>query len=290
MELEEIMAILIGEMIEQDPYALILNCDQIELWQELTQHVPPQSVIDKLDNLDNNYTSIISGDWNIQYIENAQGPVVNMDYFSVKISQFPINPTTGQRFTPQGFYDYVRSNINTFFEGNSTEFGPYNSTESTVWSSSNYLGAIMRFDIALEIEGIVIGQQDGSVICSENNSMSWTFTTIESPMDWNHPVSGNRQFGLNYNSDGTYTFYTRGVDRIAESFDNWVGGINAIPSAFDGADALWTTFQNNLGSFINSSANQGQASIQNPQIDRVDWDLVKDVLQGNKPISDLGCD
>jgi hypothetical protein len=107
-------------------------------------------VIDKIQDLDDNYLSIIRGDWDIQYIEEAKGPVVNMDYFSVDITQLPLNPETGQRFTLEGFFNYVRTNLDTFFENNSTEFGPYNDDEEAIWNSSNYLGAIMRFDIMVQ--------------------------------------------------------------------------------------------------------------------------------------------
>ena len=129
--------------------------------------------------------------------------------------------------------------------------------------------------------------QDGSVICSNQESRSWTFTTIESPEDWNHPVSGNRQFGLEQNPDGSYIFYTRGVDRVAERFDHFVGNTSFFPSAFEGGDEFWEDFQDNIQSFINDNA--GQAQKEGTQINRPDWETVKDVLQGNRPISDLGC-
>jgi hypothetical protein len=114
-------------------------------------------------------------------------------------------------------------------------------------------------------------------------------------------LSGNRQFGLMNNYDGTYTLYTRGVDRITERFDNGSGNFldlvddllnneDFTKNPFVGADDLWSTFQDNLESYINSSTNGGTASKQIQKIDRVDWELVKDVLQGQKPISDLGCD
>ncbi|MEQ9466623.1 MAG: hypothetical protein RLN88_04375 [Ekhidna sp.] len=273
------------DLLEQDPFALIQNCDQIENWQALAQHTPPQEVIDKIQNLDDNYTSIISGDWDIQYIKDAKGPVVNLDYFPVKITQLPINPNTGNRFGPTGFFNYVRKNLNTFFANNSTEFGPYNDDELLNWLSDDYLGTIMRFDI--DLPGPF--QQDGSVICSDQKNRSWIFTTIESPQDWNHPVSGNRQFGLEQNQDGSYTFFTRGVDRVAETFDNFVGDLPIAPSAFEGADALWSAFQDNLENYINDPANGGQAQKENPQIDRPDWDKVNEVLMGTRPISDLGC-
>ncbi|MEQ9404463.1 MAG: hypothetical protein RIM99_12795 [Cyclobacteriaceae bacterium] len=277
-------------LLEQDPFALIQNCDQIEDWQNLAQHTPPQEVLNKIQNLDDNYLSIIGGDWDIQYIEDAEGPVVNLDYFPVKITQLPNDPETGQTFTPGAFFNYVRTNLNTFFENNSTEFGPYNGNEAILWNSSNYLGAIMRFDIIIENDlGMIVGQQDGSVICSKQEPTIWTFTTIESPTDWNHPVSGNRQFGLQLDSDGSYTFYTKGVDRVAESSDVFFGNLPTMNSAFEGGDLLWSAFQQNLETFINNPDNGGIAQVQSPKTDRPDWDKVKDVLDGSRSISDIGC-
>lgn len=40
--------------------------------------------------------------------------------------------------------------------------------------------------------------------------------------------------------------------------------------------------------FINN--NGGLSGIKTPVHNRPDWEEVQDVLQGNKPISDLGCD
>jgi hypothetical protein len=278
---------LLKNLLQENPFYLVeIPCDELPKWQVLAQHVPPQSVIDKLKNLDDNYTSIISGDWDIQYIENASGPIVNMDYFPVTISKLPKDPATGLQFTPDGFFNYVRKNLNSFFEGNDTEFGPYNSDEATIWTSTNYLGAIMRFDI----NGPFGSTQDGSVICSFQNDNVWRFTTIESPEDWSHPVSGTREFGLTTNADGTYTFYTRGVDRVAESTDDFIGGLPSIQSALDGGDALWTKFQENLESYIEKPQNAGLALIQTPVVSRPDWEKVKAVLRGDRPISDLGCD
>lgn len=274
-----------------DPFALLeIPCDQLPKWQELAEHVPPQSVIDKLNNLDENYLSILSGDWDIQYIEDASSPIVNMDYFPVTISTLPKDPATGLRFTPEGFFNHVRKNLDTFFEGNSTEFGPYNSTEATIWNSSTYLGAIMRFDILIKNDlGIVVGQQDGSVICSYQNGNVWRFTTIESPQDWSHPVSGTREFGLITNSDGSYIFYTRGVDRVAESIDEFLGSLPTMTSAFEGGDALWSQLQTNLEAFINNPASGGVAQKIDSITWRPDWEKVKAVWKGERPLSDLGC-
>ncbi len=282
---------LLKAQLEEEPFLIIDNipCSEVQKWTRLAGQKPPQAVIDKIKNLDENYTSIVSGDWDIQYIENASGPVVNMDYFPVTISTLPNDPTTGQRYTAQNFYNYIRRNLNLFFEGNSTQFSPYNGVEGTIWDSNNYIGAIMRFDIDTSLGGVIPGQQDGTVICSYQNDKTWRFTTIESPVDWNHPVSGTREFGLTTNTDGTYSFYTRGVDRVAETFDEFMGNLPNTENAFEGGDALWKQFQSNLENYINNPSNGGVAQKLSPTIFRPNWEDVRKVLAGEKPISDLGC-
>ncbi|MFY0627671.1 MAG: hypothetical protein JXR07_15345 [Reichenbachiella sp.] len=283
--------ITLTQLIQDDPFALIENCDQIEQWQELVQHNVPGTVLQKLEFLQSANNSVFGGDWNVQNINDAEGPVVNMDYFSVRVTQLPKNPDTGQSFAPDSFFNHVRKNLDDFLEGNSTEFGSYNSAEDDLWKSNDYLGAIMRFEIKPEILGGTIpASQDGTVICSDKNNKSWKFTTLESPDDWNHPVSGHREFGLVTNADGSYTFYTRGVDRVAEAFDQFAGDLPFGQTAFEGADKLWTTFQNNLESYINAPGRNGFAQIETPKIDRTDWDKIDSILKGETPVAEIGCD
>ena len=100
----------------------------------------------------------------------------------------------------------VSININKTKEGNAIALSREIRAMIKEFAKDNYLGGIMRFDINVELFGIIPGQQDGSVICSDRSLTGWTFTTIESPVDWNHPVSGNREFGLVANPDQRYLF------------------------------------------------------------------------------------
>jgi hypothetical protein len=74
---------------------------------------------------------------------------------------------------------------------------------------------------------------------------------------------------------------------VANTEDEFIGNLGIFPTAFEGADELWNAFQDNLENFI--FTNDGQAQKLPSQIDRPDWDKVRDVLEGNRPISDLGC-
>jgi len=280
----------LNNLLQYEPFKLIeIDCNQIVKWQSLAQHTPPQSIMNKVKNLQENHEALL-GDWNIQYLENAGGKVVNMDYFSVNIATLPINPNTGQRFTSVQFLDYFRRNINNFVTG--TNFSPYCEIsaicqqETNLWNSSNPLGAIIKLDISLyNGPGGNILANDGVVISAENRANYWRFMTMEAPYDSEHPVTGTRQFGIEQNANGSYNIYVRGVDRFTSRIQEATLDIFTDPFLF--ADSLWESFQEKTNQFINS--NGGVSSINTPITNRPNWNKVKEILEGSKPISDLGC-
>ncbi len=290
---EEFIESELNHELDINPNLLIeINCDQIAHWQSLAQHTAPQSAIDKIQGLKDNHEALL-GDWDIQYLNEAGGTVVNLDYFAVKITTLPNNPVTGLQFTANEFLDYFRNNINDFSEPLTT-FEPYCEIsaicqqETDLWNSNNPLGAIVKLDISLYngLGGNILSN-DGVVVCAGYQTDYWRFMTMEAPYDGNHPVTGTRQFGIEQNLDGSYNIYTRGVDRFNSYIQETAIDIFfSDPFAF--ADNLWEHFQKTTNNFINS--NGGISTINTPIHNRPDWDKVKDVLQGNKPISDLGCE
>jgi hypothetical protein len=277
-------------LLLQNPTVLLgIPCLQLPKWQTLTQHKPNQAVLDKLNAIKSKY-ALSDVAW--QSIENASGDVVNLDYFPVTITTLPNNPTTGQRFTAPEFLNYIRTHMNDFVDSSITGFSPSTITgfnETQVWNSSNPIGGVIH----LNIGG---GAGDGTVICTQYNSSDWIFSTIEVPYrpftqgyDGQHPVSGNRQFGFTQNTDGSYTFYTRGVDRITDAVDAYVAN-NILADPFQNPDALWDSFKNGIYSFTQAHSGIAKApsSVDN-SIYRPDWNKVNQVLQGQRPISDLGC-
>src|SRR5690606_7920022 len=262
-------------LLVANPFLLLeIDCDQIAHWQALAQHTAPQSVQDKIGNLPSNWAN----DFEIQPLDEANGTIVNLDYFSVNVTQLPNNPDTGQQFTPNGFLDYIRRNFNDFVDGST--FDPYCKipsmcqTETDLWNSSNPLGSVIYIDISGD---------DGVVVCTEYTNSYWYFMTMNAPYAGNHPVSGTRQFGYEQNPNGSYDFFVRGVDRI----DSGILETLASSIIFGGADDLWESFQTKTKQFVNNRG--GTSSILTPTKNRPDWEEVQDVLQGNKPISDLGC-
>ncbi len=94
---------------------------------------------------------------------------------------------------------------------------------------------------------------------TSNGNITHTFSAINAPgwfegRSWDgfHPISGKRQFGIKHNNDGTYTFYTVGVDRLTSWWHSF-GGL--IIDAFGGdpfesADELWECAQQTVVDFV----------------------------------------
>lgn len=267
--------------LEDNPFYLLeIDCNQLPNWQTLAQHHAPQSVQDKINNL----PSGTFNDFEIQSLEDANGTMVNLDYFSVNITTLPNDPSTGQQFTADEFQDYFRRNINDFVDGST--FEPYCEIpsicqqETDLWNSDNPLGALIYIDIPFD---------DGAVICTEYIDNYWYFMTMNAPFAGNHPVSGTRQFGYETNTDGSIDFFARGVDRFDSNLIENVSYARGLGNPFFGADNLWESFQDKINDFVNDPINGGSSSINNPIKSRPDWDKVQEVLEGERPISDLGC-
>jgi len=196
------------------------------------------------------------GTMRIQPIEEAAGPNLNYDYYPVYIASWPT--INGAALNSSTFLEYVRTHFGGFLNGNDVSlFQGYKSADDTTWASSSPLGTLMRFRIIL----IAPGFDDGSVVTSEYVAGDhWIFTPIETHDDGTHPVSGNREFGMNTASDGTPVFYTKGIDRVCT-------GSLLESIAFFRADDLWTYFQQSVVDFVNK--NGGSASRDVAPNDRV---------------------
>jgi hypothetical protein len=299
---EEFIEQDLNNELELNPFLLLdIDCNQIDDWIALAQHTPSASIKNKITDLHQNNNAIL-GDWNIQYLEEAGGSVVNMDYFAVNITTFPNNPNTGNIYTPNEFLDFFRKNIN-IFSGTYSQFEPYCeisnicTQETDLWNSTNPTSSIVKINIpAFPYPTGDIYGNDGVVVCSEYTNNYWNFMTMEAPYDSNHPVSGTRQFGIEAINDGSYNLYMRGVDRFENGviFD-LLELFSDVPlvgpkDPFFGADMLWEHIQIQLNTFLNSQSVGGESTIVTPVTNRVNWEDVKDVLQGRKSKSDLGCD
>jgi hypothetical protein len=286
----DIAAAEIESLLQVNPLGLIdLPCTEIQKWQNLASFRPPQSVVNKINTLKQSYpnaAALFTGNFDIQTLQNAAGKAVNLDYFSVTISQMPA--INGHTLTPTELLNRIRTDLNSFVDTQYSSFSPYNTigtgtNESALWNSTNPVNAIIHIEIPGQLHPLNPLGDDGSVICSDSQSASWKFTTISAPGDWSHPVSGTREFGFEANANGSYTFYTRGVDRITQSINDLV----FESKTFRGSDSLWTSFQRKIKSFV--TQNGGSAVKNGPITGRPDYAGIEQVLNGSLPASSLGC-
>ncbi|SUX48880.1 hypothetical protein [Chryseobacterium indoltheticum] len=264
----------------QNP-SLLLNipCSQLPAWQELANHPIPVSVKNKIFQVNG-----VTGWFDeavIQDLDYSKSYTINMDVYPVKISNMP-DKSPGVKYTPAEFFDYFRRNINDFTDINHGKFYPvvepqYNIDDTQLWNSSNPMGALITIKIPAD---------NGTVVCSGFGAQAWIFTTVKSPWDGEHPVSGNRLFGYYVDSSGDMIIYTRGVDRFTTKTH---GGFQyALENlGYTSAQAMWETMQQKVSAFVNGK--NGGASII-PGIDYTpNYIFVKDYLKGKKPLTALGC-
>lgn len=134
----------VNELLLENPFSLLnIPCNQIQYWQAIAQHQVPQSVKNKIENIDSQTGWFTSA--GIQTLNDSNnGAVVNMDFFPITITQMPNKPN-GQPYTQKELFDYIRTHINDFFDD--LVFTPvvntnYNLNDSELWLSNNPLGAI----------------------------------------------------------------------------------------------------------------------------------------------------
>lgn len=288
-------------LLTAEPFNVI-NCDSLNImplddnngsyglmFKRVAQKQVTPNIRIRLDSIANVAPSNIFSTFQVQTIEDAYGPVVNCDYFAVHISTLPTGVSADQ------LLDFFRKYTNNNFVDASTgiSFGPYihGSFSDAARFYSPYeqsIGALVHIDL---------GYTDGTVVTSDYyRSQSpqpyksrFMYSTISSPLDIAHPVSGNREFGIFANPGGNgYTFYTMGVDRTTNIF---FGIGNTFNMAFNAADNLWKHVQQKMTAYVNN--NGGQAFPHTPIIARPRWDRVEKYLRGQMTFSmlkqTLGC-
>lgn len=264
----------------QNPNLLLdIPCSQLPAWQELANHPIPVSVKNKIFQV-NGLTGWFD-EAVIQDLDYSKSYTINMDVYPVKITNMP-DKSPGVKYTPAEFFNYFRKNINDFTDVNHGKFYPvvepmYDIDDTQLWNSTNPLGSLITIKIPAD---------NGTVVCTGFGSQAWIFTTVKSPWDGEHPVSGNRLFGYYIDSSGDMIIYTRGVDRFTTKTH---GGFQyALENlGYTSAMVMWETMQQKVSAFVNGK--NGGASVI-PGIDYTpSYIFVKDYLKGKKPLTALGC-
>jgi hypothetical protein len=203
--------------------------------------------------------------WHIQGIERGEGPV-NLDNYRVKILELPSRRGLDSL---AGLLSYVRLNINRFVDPARARMSPYSAVDAARWHSTNPVGAVMHWGLGRSL-GPLGDLEGGSVLCSSYSDTHWIFSTVHTPEDFYHPVSGSRQFGF-YTFGGNRTpyggsfIYTRAADRVSPSpFNAQLSG-----TIFGGGHQTWMSFQRRLASYVNEVG--GKAAIVAPYSTRYPW-------------------
>jgi hypothetical protein len=180
-------------------------------------------------------------DFNVQRVENGTGAHVNIDTYEVEVTRMPTNGPASQQLLLQ----YIRTNLNIFFDHSRASFGATRQfpEDAQDWRAEGPapLGAIMLFDVPFALHTDV----EMGVITSASSNTMWVFTpiTLGFLRPGEHPVAGNREFGIRTASDGTIRIYTRGADRVYAKFPG-------EDTVLEGGDALWRSFQAHVVDYI----------------------------------------
>lgn len=187
-------------------------------WKELYGFHPPK----KINGNDINFVQTING--------TGSGKI-NLDYYSITIDK-PKNVTM------EKFFSDFRKNMSTmiFGKGSAYSLEPYDSSNARIWKSDSPVGAVMSFTLAPVIE-------KGSVVVSCFDKKSFVFSTVNTDKDGDHPVSGNRVFGINANSDGSWTLFTKAADRIK---DNVIHNVIGHETIFKQGHDVWLGLLSNI--------------------------------------------
>ena len=200
----------------------------------------------------------------VQRIEDARGPDVNFDTYAVEITGLP---TKGPA-TPELLLAHIRQNLNSFFDHSASTFVPHKQGDATDWAAGGAapLGSLMVFKIPGP--GGVI-QEQGAVVTSASSPTMWVFSPVKiGPCcPGEHPVSGNREFGIRSVGEGKYQIYTRAADRARDRF---IPGEGVV---FKGADKLWQSWQARVVDYV--KANGGSATAATPVVHHPPWTEVQ---------------
>ncbi|MDP3665846.1 MAG: hypothetical protein Q8R50_04130, partial [Sediminibacterium sp.] len=162
------------------------------MFKRVAQQVVSQAVVDRMNSIANIAPTSWFNTFKVQTISNAFGSSVNCDYFPVHITSLP----TGM--TVDNFLEYFRTHINQFIDQSiGVSFSPYSDGSFSDAAQFNLsyeqsIGALVHLNLIND--GTVV--ESGYYRNATSVKSRFTFSTISSPLDYAHPVSGNREFGI----------------------------------------------------------------------------------------------
>ncbi|KEZ91967.1 RHS repeat-associated core domain-containing protein [Nonlabens ulvanivorans] len=261
LEAEDLMSGKIVDMGTQAELEL-LNSKDYSMWQDMLSWEKSISSDEAFNNESIPWLSV-----NRQRMTDAYGDLTNTDFYAIKISTLP------EGWSEATLYSKIRTNFGYYMDPDVAvlDFTWHDSKSEKMWESDNPVGSVLVFNSAMD---------DAAVMTTHFSDKSWVFTPTWTSEDFGHPLAGNRQFGLTSNSDGSLTFYTRGIDRMWSMPDaayNSIGfGMSGIGRSkdennfFGQADQLWNFVMDQIIKEIKASG--GKAEKTHSFSRRISWE------------------
>lgn len=183
-------------------------------------------------------------------LKDGAGDKINLDFYSFTFQR----PTDPNR-TIETVFKQVREQFRRIVSGKPSsrgptglDFEPYAASKDPndalfkrnkeLWESDNPKGAMMSFTFKTVAPAHYLGlkkwtfvAEQGDVVVECATKVDFIFTTAYTKEHGQHPVSGNRGFGIMDKGDGIWTIYAKAADRESRS-DVEIGGVNTYLGNF----------------------------------------------------------
>jgi len=285
-------------------------------WSELMSFRPSHGIQKRLKNRK----------MRVQKIEKAKSSA-NLDYYPVVVTLLPkpslvrrrsreffrsikgltpLVPSPEIRLSPQELLQVFRASLTSqepLVDRHRGIFSPYDKE----LDKDSELGSVIHIRMILLRE---FNPDDGSVVCSALETEYFRLSTVWAPLDFWHPVSGNREFGFwkvdlregaqmavatqdlavpgAYSLEApTYVFYTMGADCVAHGLASLSPGLT-----LNSGGEMWKSFQERFVNYIRKNGGEayipdGKAGAKHPWsktvVHRLKW---SEISKYHNPVID----
>lgn len=255
------------------------SAEQIAKWNSLADFRLSARQVANIDSLRQNGVASISvtdvsklkpsGDSLTQY--------VNFDEYSVQVDTLPVVAT--KRLTATQLLEHIRLNFEQFQDTPFQKIAPYNATYKTIWSNTSKFrnantGVVLKIQRASGSNGVAIATNINSL---DTLSKKFIITNVTDPnLNGTRNYNSNREFGYRKNTNNSYTFYCRTVDRTTKQ-SNFLSKV-LHDTLIEADRGVGETFSRTVNNFINQ--NSGKAVENDFEITQANEQAIKDVLLG----------